>query len=168
MVLYGGLRDRMIEQALREVILDGLTALGWFEAGRYHEPIDFVSRAVDANTEVAINTLALSGDPFDADLIELGSQLAEERRVFYVDFFAESDALGKHLIGDVRDLLRGRMPHVGRDKPILAVYDRTAGAVTEPAFYCEIDRVTSESARESSAAHKRSWYLARVEVSDEW
>lgn len=168
MVLFGGLRDRMIEQALREVIQDGLNALGWFAAGRHHEPINFVSRAVDANVEVPVNTLALSGDPFDADLLEMGSQLAEEHRTYYVDFFAESDALGKHLIGDVRDLLRGRMPHVGRDAPILAVWDRSNDAAVAPEFYCEIDRVTSESVRESSAAHKRSWYLCRVEVSDEW
>lgn len=167
MPLYGGLRDRMIEQALREVINTGLTALGWFEAGRHHEPITFVAKMIDANTEVPVNTLALSGDPFDADLLEMGSSLAEERRTFYVDFFAESDALGKHLIGDVRDLLRGRMPHVGRDKPILEVYDVTSEDVT-PAFICEIEGVRSESVRESNAAHKRSWYLCRFEVIDEW
>lgn len=168
MVLYGGLRDRMIDQALRELITEGLTALGWFEPGRHHEPITFVAKAVDASTEVPVNTLALTGDPFDADLLEMGSLLAEERRSYYVDFWAESDALGRHLIGDVRDLLRGRMPHVGRDRPLLAVFDRTAPDQSEPAFHCDIERVISESTREGSAAHKRSWYMCRFEVVDEW
>lgn len=168
MPIYGGLRDRMIELALRQVITDGLTALGWFEEGRYHEPISFVSKMVDANQEVPVNTLALSGDPFDSQLLELGSTLAEERRQFYVDFFAESEPLGKHLIGDVRDLLRGRMPHVGRDRPILEVHDRTQPDGTEPAFVCEIEQVRSEPVRESSAAHRRSWYLCRCEVVDEF
>lgn len=172
MVIYGGLRDRMIEQALWDTITAGLSALGWFDAGRYHEPINFVARAVDATVEVPVNTLALSGDPFDADLIELGSTLAEERRTFWVDFFAENDALGKHLIGDVRDLLRGRMPHVGRDRPILEVYDYTQGhsptSGHPPAFVAELSNVQSESVRETTAAHKRSWFLCRFEVVHEY
>jgi hypothetical protein len=167
-VIAGGLRDRLIEMAVRRVITEGLQALGWFSEGRAHAPIHVVAEPVDTDREVPANTLAITPDPFSSELIEMGSELSEDRRFYYVDFFAENTGVGRHLIGDVRDLLRGKMPGAGRSRSNLPVWDPRTPDATTPAFVADIEGVIVEEAREGTRAHQRHWFMCRFEVVDEW
>lgn len=164
----GGLRDRLIRDALYLLVKNSLTQIGWFQQPAAHRPITMVAEPGLPGVEVPVNTLAVSREDIPYDLIELGSQLSEERHVFYIDFYAQSDALGEHVAGDIRDVLRGRMPVIGRDRPTLDVFDRTQTPVpATPAFVLELDDVAVDRApRETARAWEAHWFMVRCVVID--
>ena len=113
--LSGGLRDWMIHESLFQAIKTQLTTLGWFDVGREHAPIVMIDEFPDDNAEVAFNTMAISmGDSGGRDS-ELGSNNEDHEITMFVDFFAENDALGRHVRGDVYEFLR--------TNPIQPIYD---------------------------------------------
>lgn len=165
--ILGGLRSRLIDDSLYYVLKQALTALGWFNTGRQHKPIDFVNEARDpvGLPEIAINTLALSGENIANQSGELGSQFSEFTRNYYVDFFAESDALGKHLIGDIADLLLGRMASAGRSNPVIDVYDWRQATPTIQ-FRVEVDNVNIDRAHGFPHPWTRHWYSCQFTLTD--
>lgn len=114
----GGLRDRLVAESFVRHVKAGLTAKGWFESGVPAPPVvvvtthlpDTSEMNVDANTYVVV----LVEDSSDVDA-EVGSGLTEDRTTGWVDVYAKTDAIAAHLSGDVRDLLRGKLPSVGYD-----------------------------------------------------
>lgn len=118
MPLTGGKRDRMIlESVLRQVEAD-LQAKGWFDSGRQHAPIvviDAYPGDGEAVDEPALNTMAFSyGDSFQR-MLEMGSNAETHTMPIYIDFYGESDAVTRHIIGDVYAFLG--------QNPLLPVYD---------------------------------------------
>lgn len=112
MVLEGGLRDRMVFESVLEAIKADLIARGWFAAGRWHKPILIVDEFPDSEAEVALNTLAFSlGDTVSREF-ELGSKAELLTVPMYVDFFAESDGVGRHVVGDIHSYVQvaGQFP----------------------------------------------------------
>lgn len=99
--LTGGLRDRMVLESVLQDIKAQLTTLGWFDAGRDHSPITIVDEYPDEDGDVPINTLAFSLGDTMSDPLELGSGAEELRIPIFCDFFAESDGLGRHVVGDI-------------------------------------------------------------------
>lgn len=119
----GGLRARLIHESIYKAILEALTALGWFDPGRNHSPIQFLSTGVETHENVTVNTAALADwDITEVDQ-ELGSHLSGVRHTYFVDFYAENDAVGIHFSQDVKDLIGGRMASVGRTDPSFVIYD---------------------------------------------
>lgn len=166
MTLGGGLRSRMIEMSTFETIKTALTALDWFASGRRHQPIILVNEAQEPTGDpIAFNTLALSSENVASSDEELGSLLAEHRRSYYVDFFAESDALGQHVIGDVKDILEGRMPSLGRSNPIIDVYDYRQ-ATPPQVFYVEVEGVTIDRAHGFPQPWARHWFSVQFTLID--
>lgn len=165
MVVVGGLRTRLIILAFQEMLRDSLDQLGWFDAGRRHQPLNFVVRPAEWEDKVDFNSIAVTCEDVTDDDAELGSNLTEDTWTFSVDIYAENDAVGIHLINDVRDILRGKMPSIGRSGPMLSVPDAQAATPTE-LFQCSIERVVVDRARGFTKAWQQHWWAARCDVVD--
>lgn len=126
MTIYvGGLRARLIRESTYQAVYDALETIGWFDSGRRHSPISFLPTGVDDSENVALNTAALADWDITEEEDEMGSLMSEHRQVYYVDFYAEDDAVGMDFSTDVKDILAGRMPSIGRGAPRIEVYDYT-------------------------------------------
>lgn len=163
--LTGGLRQRFIRDSLYNMLHDSLDALGWFDAGRNNAAINMIARAVPEDEEIPINTLALSPGDLDAEDWEMGSNLAEHTWIFYVDFYGENDSVATHMIGDVRDILAGRMPDAGRVRPHVPVYDYR-DATPSVQFYCEIDEIIIDRAVDFPRPWQKHWWVCRFMITD--
>jgi hypothetical protein len=155
----------MIFDNLHAMVRDSLTQLGWFDAGRRHQPVTIAVEQQDVSTQVPVNTLAISDENVSSTLFEVGSQLSEDTRFYYVDFFGESDAVAKHIIGDVRDILLGKLTVVGRDSPTLQVYDLR---MPTPArlFGCDILAVNVDRSHDFSHPWLRHWFSVQFTIVD--
>lgn len=169
MAYAGGIRMRLISDSFYAMIRQALIDRHWFDAGRQHQPLELARGEVSWDNPIALNTLAVSDvDIADAE-IEMGSNLTEDTWTMYVDFYAESDSLGIDVAGDVRDILRGKLPSIGRGQPMLAVYDWTLDPVPlEPIFYCDIQNVVLDRAHNASRPQQYHWFSIRCDLIDEY
>lgn len=161
----GGLRDRMVFESCASMIHAELDTLGWFDADRAHAPINWRTSIVPENEELPINTLAISSEDSRHYDMEIGSGLSEDRMIVIVDFYAESDALGRHLAGDVRDILRGKMPP-GRTDPSFTVYDYRDTPPTA-LFVAEVEGVMLDRSHGFDAPFRRHWFSVLAELVEE-
>lgn len=163
--IVGGLRARLVRESLFNTLNDSLDALGWFDHDRQHQPIEFLSAAVDDTTEIKFNTVAIA----DADLTtieaEIGSMLTEHRWSFYVDIYAENNALGVQLAYDIKDILEGRMPSIGRTDGSFTVYDYRSATPTMFTI-CQIENVMVDRAQGFTEPWRRWWYSVALTVVD--
>ncbi len=165
MDIVGGLRARLIRQSIFQYVYDGLDELGWFDPTRPHLPVTFESKAQDTEEEIRLNTAALSDENDAESGWELGSNMTENSWQFYIDIFAESDALGLHFIQDVRDLLRGRFTSIGYDRESFDVYDYRQ-ATPPVLFICSIENVDVDKAHGFLKPWLQHWYGCAFEVVD--
>jgi hypothetical protein len=165
MAIVGGLRVRLIYDSLYNEIERALSELGWFDSGREHLPVSFISQPVDDKEGIDLNTLVLLGeDQFDNEE-EMGSSFAEHRRQFFLDFYGESQPLGEHVIFDCRDILEGRMPSVSRDGPVFTLRDYTT--LGAPTFgTAEIEFVNVDRAHNINYPWQKNWYSCSFTVVD--
>lgn len=163
----GGLRARVIRESVYQEVRRALTALGWFDSGRRHLPITFLDEAVPNREEVALNTAALSDEAHSEVEEELGSNLAEHRWTYYIDFYGESDALATHVAHDIRDILGGRFNSVGRTSPTIPVYDYSI-ATPDFLFYVGIENILVDRAHNFPSARLAHWYAIRFEIVDNY
>lgn len=167
--VVGGLRSRLIFDNLFYLIKDNLTTIGWLngDGSRRHQPVNLVVEAQDLTTEVPINTLSISDENVSSEPWEIGSQLTQDTRYYYVDLFAESDPVGKHLIGDVRDILAGKFASLGRTAPVLEVYDlRNNGQPNTLLFTCDLIDIRVDRAHGYREAWLRHWYSIQLALLD--
>jgi hypothetical protein len=149
----GGRRSRLIGESLFRTIDDGLTQLGWKESPALNYPLNVVAEAVDDDTEVPLNTLAVAAEDVSGDEAELG-------------FFAESLWVARHVAGDVRDIVRGRFPDIGRAHPTIDVYDWEQATPTL-VFTCAVERVVEDAAHGFTTPARRFWRTVRIELADD-
>lgn len=154
----GGLRDRLIHEAIYTSIETELTTLGWLDAGREHLPITIVDEFPDENAEVAHNTLAISMGDGGGVVAEMGSNAVDEEIIFFVDFFAENDSIGRHVRGDIYNFLKAA--------EYIPVLDYTQ--VGDPEIFRveiqnEIDKRKPERAVQKWQKH---WYVVSFSVID--
>lgn len=168
MAIVGGLRTRLIFDSIYNMINDSLTSLGWFGAGREHLPIQFLAEPVDEENEIALNTLALFAEDGSSLDIELGSNYATHNRNYYLDFYAENHALGEHLIYDVRDIIEGRMPSIGRIAPVASVYDYRVTPTPPEIFVVEFDFVQIDRAHDFIKPWQKHWWSCSFVMQDEY
>lgn len=167
MAYTGGIRERLISDSVYNLIRTYLDLIGWFDAGRKHSPITLRTESVAQTEDIPFNTIVISETHTGDVDAEMGSNLGEVTTTFYVDFYAENEALGKHLIHDVRDILKGRMPDIGRTRQDLPVYDF---AMTTPqvVFTCDIQDVVVDQARDFPKPWQRHWWMVRFDIVDEY
>lgn len=161
----GGLRARLVHDNVFDTIRGGLDDLGWFDAGRQHQPINVIAEPTAAATEVPLNTVSVSTSGTDGTDAEMGSNMIEDRTTFYVDIYGESDVLGKHLAYDVRDILRGKVPSIGRTRPVIDVRDLTSPANPTIAV-CDVDDVIVDRSISFQQPWQRHWWVVRFDVVD--
>lgn len=165
MDVVGGLRARLIRESLFRTVEQSLTDLDWFNSGNPTLPITFDSRSRNQDEQIMINTLTLSDENTSGTPVELGSQLSEERWSMYIDFYADSDALGLHLIRDVKDILEGRISLIGRTDPSFDVFDYRQ-ATPPILFRCQIENVTVDRAHGFLKPWLEHWYACSFTVVD--
>lgn len=159
MTLTGGLRDRMLLESYVQAITADLTTRGWFDVGREHQPIVVVDEYPDEDVEVALNTLAISyGDAFRRQA-EMGSLTEEHYVPIFCDFFAENDALGRHVSGDIYAFVA--------ENPSVPVYDYDQ-ATPAIDFYAVMEDSSLEKRRPARAVNpwQKHWYIVEFRVMD--
>jgi hypothetical protein len=107
-VYIGGLRERIIRDNLRNMIEESLNELGWFDDGRNHKPVDIKSAPYDNDVEIVPNAVGIAFEESFNEELEMGSNLTETSHDAYIDIYAESDAVGMQLSGDIYDIVRGK------------------------------------------------------------
>ena len=159
----GGTLHRLISDNLFNVIKDSLDDLGWFNPNRKHKPVHLIPESVDDRDTIELNTIAISDESVDEDEMELGSTLAEHRYQYFVDIYAESKAVGQHLAGDIRDVLKGRFGSIGRIEPVLEVIDLTQ-ATPGVQFIADLENIAQDRARVFNKPYQKYWYVVSFEV----
>ena len=161
----GGIRDRLIYDSVWHTVNDALTALGWFNTGRDHSPVTLVAEQLDWEHEIEPNTIAFAPERVSDQEWELGSDFKQNRWRFYFDIFGENEALGNQLSGDIRDILRGKIPSVGRDMPVINVLDYTSSTPSQ-IFYCTVERVTKDRSPTFTHRWQRYLYVVAMDLVD--
>ncbi len=165
--VVGGLRERLIHDSCYTMLNAALDSLGWFDTDRAHAPVTFVARAFGPQDEPPLNSVSLAPQNASSDPIEMGSGLEENTHTYYVDVYAEDDSIGLHLSGDIKDILRGKFPSIGRSRPNVPVLDLRIDPVPEePLFYCEIQDVIRDKAVASQKQWQRHWWAVRFDLVD--
>lgn len=166
LTIVGGLRARLIYDSFWHMLDDALSALGWYAMGTQHDPVALAPEPVDFNKDIPLNTVALAELTSRSEGAEMGSNLEDDTTTFYVDFFAEDDAMGKHLIGDVRDILRGKIHAIGRSAPMLVVRDWRQPDPKPVLFTCEFQDVVPDRAHNWPHPWQQHWFTCRVDLVD--
>ncbi len=159
--LEGGLRDRMILESILRDIEAELTSLGWFEAGRDHKPISIVDEYPDEDGEdVPLNTMAFSFGDIASAPLELGGPAELLWTPIYIDFFAESDGLGRHVIGDIG-------AHVSKQGQFI-VYDYEQTVPTAE-FVVQVNDGSLEKRKPTRAVNtwQKNWHVVNFVVTEE-
>lgn len=165
--LVGGVRTRMIQDSFRNMIVDGLTDLGWFDTNRKHRPIRIIDRPNKWDDPIEFNSMVISLEDRDDSYGEMGSNYMIDTWTAYIDFYAESDPLGMQVQGDVRDILRGKIPSIGRTDSCFDVYDYRMA--TPVAFTTvQINNVVDDRARNFPNAWQAHWFVVRAELEDDF
>lgn len=166
MTIYvGGLRARLIKDSLYNMIHASLDDLGWFDTGRGHQAIAMRATKVENEEEIPLNTLAVCDEDFGSFDTEMGSKMADHSWTFYADFYAENEAVGLHMIRDIKDILEGRMSAISRSRPTLDVYDYTQATPTA-IFTCQIEDVLVDRAHDFPKPWQKFWFACRFSIED--
>lgn len=163
--IVGGLRARLIRENLYEQLNAALDDLNWFDPTNPNLPITFISKQKEADEEIELNTAILTDDQEISVGFELGSNFTEFTWDFFVDFYAESDALGLHFIRDVRDLLSDRFSGVTFSSfPVLDLRQPTPPLL----FNCHIplESVDTDRAYGFRELWRQHWYSCSFQVLD--
>ena len=168
-MIVGGKRDRLIEMNFTDMIEDSLTALGWFDSDNslMDGTLEILDEPVDSIIEVKPNKIAVTAENSFGEDAEMGSGLENIRWEYYVEIFAESKAVGKHLSGDIRDILKGKMPSIGRSEPLFVVYDTTVATPPE-LFTCGIEEVEDQRTHSFSDSIRQYWWTVACVVTDNY
>ncbi|QBQ74869.1 hypothetical protein [Caudovirales GX15bay] len=173
-MIRGGIRTRLIGDSLRLAVIGGLEALGWFDATihdsppgtRQHRPVRYIPKPVKWTVPVEPNAIAISAEDVSDDEFGLGGEVADLLR-YYIDIYAESDAIGWHLAQDARDLLLGRSTASGRTGPVIDVFDLRQ-ATPSPFTQVDIEEILVDRALNEAREYQNHWFMVRVAITDEY
>lgn len=123
----GGLRDRLVHESLTELLRSCLSDLGWFNTvdPAVRRPVNLRTMPARLDEEIQPNVVVVTPGDDDTEDVELGSTLAEHTREYWVEVYAEDEAILNHLRGDIEAILRGKHPGCGRDAPTMDLIDWT-------------------------------------------
>lgn len=172
--MRGGLRTRLALDSTRLTVIAGLDSLGWFEptvhdnppGTRRHQPLRYVPRPQKWDDPVYANAIAISTEDVYDSPLGLGGDV-EDTLQMYVDVFAESDPVGWHIAMDIRDVLLGKIPGIGREGAVIDVFDlRQATPVVLTQL--EVADVQVDRAEGEAAQWQAHWFMVRVELLDDY
>lgn len=170
MTLAGGLRDRMILENVLRQVMAYLASQSWAiiqpdttligPVDEAYEPIRIVDEYPDTEVEVPVNTLAFSAGDSTQDLMELGSNNEVHYSPIYIDFFASSDALMRHVMGDIYAWLNAN--------PVIAIWDYSL-ATPEVDFYAHVEEESVSKDRPARAVNswQKHWLMLSFILRDD-
>lgn len=164
--IEGGLLERFIEESVYRLIVDALDDLGWFDTGRQHEPIVPRAEPYALDETIEKNALVIELELTEDEEFETGQAAAIEDGIdAYVDFYAENTSLGRHLAGDVRGILRGKMPSIGRLTNTFEIIDWSLATPTPIAgAYGIFEDITTARASVFSRPWKNTLFSTKFRV----
>lgn len=166
MTIDGGIRKRLISESVRVEILAGLDRMGWFDAPRQHEPLSFAAKPNDWDEHVSPNTFSITMEDTYEEPAEFGDVAVDDTITFFFDFYADSDALGRHVAWDVHSIVMGLAANAGRTGPVFDVYNLllpTPAVFTQlDVEHCVVDQVDGD--RKPWQAH---WWFVRFDLLDD-
>lgn len=172
--MRGGLRSRLILDSTRVTIVAGLEDLGWFNPTVYDNPpgvrrhrnVHYLTKPVHWDQEVTVNAFAVTAEDISDDPIGLAGELEDTLRC-YVDVFAQDEQFGIHFAADVRDILAGKMPSIGRTGPFINIFDLRTSPPT--AFTTvEVDDLRIDRAQQTVLPWQQYWYMIRFDLIDDY
>jgi hypothetical protein len=168
-VYEGGLLDRVVFDSFVRMVRESLDQLGWFDvAASGRTPLTLLTTPVEFHDEIPTNAAIIQFEDHYDDPGEIGSTLTFDRTMAWVDIYPESLALGRHLAGDVRDILRGKMPSIGRDDPSFEVLDLPGGVDPPPVlFLVDITDVEIHREPKPSTTPGRFWVSVSALLEEE-
>jgi hypothetical protein len=128
-------------------------------------PVDVRVEPLDDTEEIVPNIVVISDENVDSMEAELGSNYSEYRWQYYVDVYAESQVCGRELAGDLRAILEGKLPSIGRNMSNLAVYDLSQ-ATPSVIFNCDIEKITVDRGRFYDRSYEKFWWMISFELTD--
>lgn len=150
------------------MLRESLDNLNWFSPSANHRAVTITVEPLDdkdGKTPLLPNIVAITDEEMTSLDAELGSNLSDQEWFYAIDVYAESQTVGRHLAGDIRAILEGRMQSIGRDSPVLDVYDLTQ-ATPSVIFSCEISSVESGRVRNFSKPYQKNWFVITFVLSD--
>ena len=168
--LVAGKRDRMVWASLYQMVKDCLELLGWFDDPTANsldrKPVAMPWEGWPDGEKIPVNAIVVMPEDTDFDALEIGSNAEERRRIFIIDIYAESHAIGVHLRGDISAILRGQLAAVARDRNVLDVYDYDMATPAVVATM-DIENVREDRAQGGQEPWERYWYSIMFVVLDE-
>lgn len=164
----GGLRARLIHDNLFEFMVQGLTELGWLEAGRRHAPVTLLPHSLPDDNKIMPNIVTLSTEDVVGQIAEMGNPyLTNDTWKYYADIYADTEEFGKHMGIDIRDLFNGKIQTVSKTGGFIDVYD-LANPTSTPVylFNVEIDKCEWHHARVYEKPWQRHYYVVSFDVLD--
>ena len=173
----GGLRDRFIIDSFREMVRAALDDLSWFnlpksEGGdrKFKHRVSLVGDAageadyeLDPAQPVEPNKIGIMFGQRVTEDAECGSDLSVHRWTVFIDIFAESNVLGRHLQGDIEAIVRGRLEGTSRDgQDAFPVHD-WEDEDHPVLFWCDIESIQTDN---PPSAAGNNWFTVEFDVVD--
>lgn len=159
----GGILYRLISDSLIATVRQSLGDLHWFDEDRGHLPVTLYPEPLDASEAVEPNAVTFSMEDIINEDLEMGSNLAEHRIMYFIDIYGENKALSLHLAGDIKDILEGRFPSIGRTDADFEVLD-LANNPSDALFTCEIEEVVIDRNRFGDRPFEKFWWTVGLEL----
>lgn len=169
MVYVGGLRDRLVSENVRLYVVSALTDLGWFNIPNalIQNSLIVVTGPLSNDTELLPNIVSICAEDVRGTSAELGSNYTNYTWSYAIDVYAESDGLGRHIVGDLRAILEGKFSSIGFSKPSIRIYDLTQ-ATPSYIFTVQVDSETIVSGKQKNwhHAYEKFWYTIVFDLID--
>lgn len=160
----GGLRARLIKDNLFNLIEDSLDALGWFAGGRQHATVTVVPEPLGNLAEITPNKIGIDFKSISEFEVEMGSNMADNNWLVFVDVMAESYDIGLHLATDIKDILTGHYDAIGRESATLTCLDLTQATPTSFTT-CHISEFEMDK-DEGAGEHRKYWWTCAFNLED--
>jgi hypothetical protein len=167
--LIAGDRSRLVVDSMRHMIIGALQELGWLDSSRRHLPITVLAEPLNWDVPVEANLVAFAMQEETLREMEMGNPvLTRGEAARHVIVLAESESLGLHLAGDIRDILAGRMPQIGRVRSSFEVLD--FGLPTPvPIGYALVDDVRMvEPPDHNKRDWLQHWYMIEAKITNDY
>lgn len=166
MIPVGGLRARLIHDNIYYLVRDALDDLNWLGPSLDHDTV-YVRQTQIANSEaVRPNIVAVTVEDDNEEEAELGSLLTHHTWNYYIDVYAEDDALGIHLANDIKDILCGRFTtSVTRGGPDVEILDLRLATPVE-IFSVSLENIDLNRSRFFEKAFQEHWWVISFQLID--
>jgi hypothetical protein len=165
----GGLRDRLVSENVRLYISSAMEDLNWLDTpnGLVQNSITILTGPLGNDVELLPNIISICAEEVRNEQAELGSNYSNYTWSYAIDIYAEDDASGRHLVGDLRAILQGKFSSIGQNGPSIDIYDLTQATPTV-IFTVQVDEESIVSAKQKrwNQSYEKFWYTIVFDLID--